>query len=192
MNIMLVSVTEHSTPDVDYRMALGARPRDILRQFLIESIVFWTISSRDRPGLGLLASSASATSTYSLPSADWPFVVSIPAGLVALGFFGHVLVSGIIRAAEQVNSIRSRHYAMNSRGMDKTDTTVRRTDYHHFSMSMTDRMRFAGGRDCSPFVSIAPPFHRFSAKIMLHFAILGVVEMRSWALKKIKERTNTA
>jgi len=86
MNIMLVSVTER-TREIGIRMAIGARGKDILRQFLIESVVLSCIGGAIGLVLGTAASMAATMliNAYK-PGTDWPMVVSFPAALVAMGF----------------------------------------------------------------------------------------------------------
>ncbi|MEY3460191.1 MAG: Macrolide export ATP-binding/permease protein MacB [Planctomycetota bacterium] len=99
MNIMLVSVTER-TREIGIRMAVGARGRDILVQFLIESIVLSCFGGAIGLGLGIGASVGITTLINSVsPGADWPVVVSIPAGIVAMVFAAVVgLVFGLYPA----------------------------------------------------------------------------------------------
>jgi putative ABC transport system permease protein len=86
MNIMLVSVTER-TREIGIRMALGARPRDILRQFLVEAVVLSSIGGVIGIGVGVGASAGiTAIINVALPNSKWPFVVSMPAATVALLF----------------------------------------------------------------------------------------------------------
>jgi putative ABC transport system permease protein len=86
MNIMLVSVTER-TREIGIRMAVGARPRDILTQFLVESVILSLFGGAVGLALGVSASAAvtSAINAWS-SGTDWPVVISIPAGLIAIGF----------------------------------------------------------------------------------------------------------
>ncbi len=77
MNIMLVSVTER-TREIGLRMAVGANASDILRQFLIESIVLCLTGGF----LGILAGRAVSLLVGTLM--DWPTLPSIGAAIVAV------------------------------------------------------------------------------------------------------------
>ena len=86
MNIMLVSVTER-TREIGIRMAVGARGKDILRQFLIEAVILSCIGGAIGVGLGIgFSTAATMAINHFSAGSDWPIVVSLPAALVAMGF----------------------------------------------------------------------------------------------------------
>ena len=90
MNIMLVSVTER-TREIGIRMALGARPRDILRQFLVEAVVLSSVGGAIGILCGVLGSAGIiALINVLLPTTKWSFQVSIPAAIIAMLFAGAV------------------------------------------------------------------------------------------------------
>lgn len=86
MNIMLVSVTER-TKEIGIRMALGARGRDILRQFLVEAVLLASLGGIVGILLGVGASVGITYLINALSSgSDWPVVISLPAAGIALLF----------------------------------------------------------------------------------------------------------
>lgn len=106
MNIMLVSVTER-TREIGVRLAIGARSRDILRQFLVEAIVL--ASAGGAIGIALGTAGAWALSR----ALGVPFMFPLQAALVA---FAVSVVVGVVfgvfpaRKASRLRPIEALRY----------------------------------------------------------------------------------
>jgi putative ABC transport system permease protein len=79
MNIMLVSVTER-TREIGLRMAVGAKPRNILGQFLVESLVLSLAGGLFGVSLGVVAAQ------YLASKFGWPLLIRPDIVLLAVGF----------------------------------------------------------------------------------------------------------
>ncbi|MBN2021246.1 MAG: ABC transporter permease [Pirellulales bacterium] len=113
MNIMLVSVTER-TREIGVRMAVGARGGDILRQFLIESVLLAMIGGLMgfALGVGLSVGLTAIINTF-MNSVKWPTVISIPAAVLAIVFSSAVgIVFGFYPAwrASKLDPIEALRY----------------------------------------------------------------------------------
>jgi len=83
MNIMLVSVTER-TREIGIRMAIGARKKDILWQFMTEAVLLTMLGGI----IGIILGAAGATVVSRILS--WPTLISIQSITVAFFFSGAV------------------------------------------------------------------------------------------------------
>jgi putative ABC transport system permease protein len=87
MNIMLVSVTER-TREIGVRMAVGAKPRHILVQFLVEALTLSLMGGLIGVGLGLVAAEQLAN-RFQWPTAIRPDIIVIAvvfSAAVGIGF----------------------------------------------------------------------------------------------------------
>jgi putative ABC transport system permease protein len=106
MNIMLVSVTER-TREIGVRMAVGAKPRNILAQFLVEALTLSIAGGIIGVLLGV------GGGQYLSAKFGWPMLVRVDVILIAVGFSGAVgVIFGLYpaRKASRLDPIEALRY----------------------------------------------------------------------------------
>ncbi len=106
MNIMLVSVTER-TREIGIRMAVGARGRDILIQFLIEAVTLSLAGGMVGIALGMISAQIVAATT------GWPTITPFAwIGIACVSSAGIGIVSGFYPAwkASRLDPIEALRY----------------------------------------------------------------------------------
>jgi putative ABC transport system permease protein len=106
MNIMLVSVTER-TREIGVRMAVGARPVDILSQFLVEALTLSVMGGLFGVGLGLGLAEWLA-SKFQWPMLIRPDIIAISVGFSAMVGIGFGLYPA--RKASRLDPIEALRY----------------------------------------------------------------------------------
>lgn len=105
MNIMLMSVSER-TREIGIRKALGAKRRDILRQFLVESATLAIVGAALGVATGvLLARIVDATSWLPASVAPWSIVVGVLLG-GGVGIVAGVYPAGRAARLDPVDAMR--------------------------------------------------------------------------------------
>lgn len=108
MNIMYVAVTER-TMEIGLRKAVGAKYKDIMWQFLIESIIITIVGGI----VGIILGVAISYLIYLVANQlgfDWPFIMPLKSFVVALGFstfFGLAFGLYPARKAARLDPIRA-------------------------------------------------------------------------------------
>ena len=106
MNIMLVSVTER-TREIGIRMAVGAKPRDILAQFLLEALTLSVMGGLLGVALGLIGAERIAAQF------GWPLLVRLDVIFISVAFSALVgVVFGLYpaRKASKLDPIDALRY----------------------------------------------------------------------------------